>query len=138
MNTATTPKKEDDAAPPVPPIVYRNAAGQILPDEDMRLRQALGLAMARLASRRLEYDGTFRAGTITYVEGALRIPFSHEMGGGACKFYIDVPPAALWEADTGVPIARRDEILRFLAETVQRERASSWRFEIEGDAIGYY
>lgn len=120
------------------PIVYRDGFGRVLPDQDMVLRKQALEDLKNRFSRRLRYDGNFRAGTITYVEGDLQIAFSHEMGGGGCKFYIDVPSAAQWEAHTGTPLARRGEILLFVAQTVQREQASSWRYKIEADTITYW
>ncbi len=120
------------------PIVYRDGAGQLLPDQDLQIRARATAMLVGRFSRHLTYDGTFRGGTITYVEGDLRIAFPHEMAGGDCKFTIDLPSLAVWEAWTGTPVARRDEIVRFVAETVQREKASSWRYEIDARSISYY
>jgi hypothetical protein len=120
------------------PIIYRDGAGNILPNEEQLLREKAAKDLAARFSRRLEYEGNFRAGTIIYVEGELRIRFYHEMGGGECKFYIDIPTAEKWEAQTGAPLSRREEILTFVAQTVQREQASSWRYEIGEREIGFY
>ena len=94
--------------------------------------------MAAQFGRKIEYEGTFRAGTITYVEGDLRINFYHEMGGGNCMFYVDIPTEEKWEVQTRTPLSRRQEILEFVAETVRREQASSTRYEIQDSAIVYY
>jgi len=132
--------------PPVPepaprdaaPIVYRDGFGNVLPNIDLELREAVRRDLARKFSRRLEYDGSGRAGTIYYLDGERRIAFPHEMCGGPMKFSIDVPPAAAWEATTGVPLAERDEIVAFVAERVKREQAPSWRYEITGRSIDFY
>lgn len=120
---------------PPGPVVYRDGFGKVIPDEDLLLREQVMQRLKAQFSRRLQYDGNYRAGTITYVEGDLRIGFFHEMGGGDCKFYIDVPTAERWEAATGTPLARREEILEFVAAQVQRDQAPSWRYEIGVDAI---
>ena len=86
---------------------------------------------------RLEYSGNYRGGTITYIEGNLRIAFPHEMGGGACKFYIELPTPAQWERATDTALSRRDEIVCFVAETVRAEQASDWRYEIHDDVIRF-
>ena len=94
----------------------------------------------------LEYKGAFRRGSITYVETAgteppTRIVFRHQ----ACRarahrgrFVVQLPPEADWEAATGTALARRDDIIDFVAETVRREEAGSWRYVIEADRIVYY
>ena len=84
----------------------------------------------------LEYRGSFREGTITYVEGALRIEFVHRRGRD-CRFYIELPPADRWASATGTPLARRDDIVDFVAETVRREEAGSWRMEIGATRVRY-
>jgi hypothetical protein len=85
---------------------------------------------------RLEYEGSFRAGTITYVEGPLRISFSHRCAR-ACRFFIAIPAEADWRTATGTALARRDEIVDFMAETVRREEAGSWRYVIRETRIDY-
>jgi hypothetical protein len=120
------------------PARYRNGLGEPLPDVDLILQEKLMTSLSLRFLRHLEYEGNFRGGNIIYVEGALRISFWHEMGGGGCKFYIDVPSAAHWEGRTGTPLARRDEILQFVADAVRREKASSWRYVIEETSIAYY
>ena len=87
---------------------------------------------------RLAYSGDFHAGTITYVEGPTRFDLWHEMGGGACRFFINLPTAAHWAGVTGTPPTRRDEIVGFVAETVRREKASSWHYVIEDSQITFY
>lgn len=137
------PKPKAQAAPPVAapsnePIVYRDGTGKVLPDEDLLLRAEVMKKMADIFGRSLRYEGTYRAGSIFYVEAGLEIEFWHEMGGGDCMFYIDVPTTANWEARTKTPLARRDEILQFVAKTVQREQASGVPYKISEDSIIFY
>ena len=120
------------------PIVYRDAFGNVIPDLDLEMRAASGRALARKLSRRVDYEGTYRAGTITYVDGDARIAFPYEMCGGALKFSIEVPAAEHWEAATGTPLSSRDEIIAFVAQRVGQEQASSWRYEITGCSIDFY
>lgn len=129
--------EDDDAAGtgarPAPR--YRDGFGRPVPDVDLELREKARAAIARRFTRRLEYAGNVRAGTVTYVDDRGRVDFPHEMAGGGAHAVIDVPTSADWERVTGLPLAERDEIVRFVAETVQREQAPSWRFEITADAI---
>jgi hypothetical protein len=117
--------------------IYRDGAGNIIPNVDVELRKQASEAIARRFGRRLEYEGNFRAGIIVYVDSVRRIRFQHEMAGGDYKFIIDVPSVAHWEAATGAPLSERDEILRFVAEQVQREQASTWTFEIRDTEIAF-
>ncbi len=141
-------KLEEGVRPPVPelppvpksdgqPIVYRDGAGKVLPRHDLELRaKALERLTARF-SRRLEFEGNFRAGTIIYVEGDTRLRFSHEMCGGGVHFSIDVPIAAKWESETGCPLEERDDIVEFLAAETQRKQARSWNYVIRDNRIDF-
>lgn len=117
------------------PQVYRDGFGRVIPDEATAIRARADAAIRDAFTRRLEYEGNYRSGYVTYVEGTTRIRLMHEMGGGTCKFFIELPTAAMWEAQTGTPLARRDEIVQWIAEQVQREQAPNWRYEIRADEI---
>jgi hypothetical protein len=128
--------------PPAPepatgPIVYRDGLGKVMPETDLELRKALQEKMAARFARHLEFDGTFRGGTIIYVEGEIRIPFSHEMCAGGVHFSIDVPIPGRWEAATGRPLSERDDIIAFLAFETRRLKASSWHYRILEDRIDF-
>jgi hypothetical protein len=118
--------------------VYTDGLGNPMPNEDAKIREKAFKALTAQFSRHLEYEGTFRGGTVTYVEGDLRIPFYHEMYGGKYHFGIDIPSKSQWEERTKTPLSRRQDIIEFLAETVQREQASSWQYEIRETDIAYY
>jgi hypothetical protein len=94
--------------------------------------------IARMFGRRLEYEGNSRSGTVIFVDGDMRIRFVHEMGGGDVKFSIELPSVDHWEGFTRTPLARRDEIVAFVAERVRIEKANSWRYEIGDATIDYY
>lgn len=120
------------------PIVYRDGFGNIIPDTDLEIREKALRSLAKKFGRRIEYEGTFRAGIIIYTDGETRIEFPHEMGGGNCMFYIDVPGPEKWEAQTGTPAEQRQEILEFVAATVRSRQAPRCRYEISNDSIGFY
>lgn len=139
------PPGETPPAPPPPPaepsrgpIVYRDGFGNPIPDADLELRAQAQRDIARMFGRRLEYEGTFHAGTIVFVDGETRIKFVHEMGGGDVKFSIELPSAEHWEGFTRTPLSKRDEIVAFVAERVRVEKANSWRYEISDTSIDYY
>ncbi len=120
------------------PIVYRDGFGNILPNEDLEIREQAMHNIFRRFSKKLSYSGNFRGGTITYSDGEYTIDFYHEMGGGNCKMYIDIPTEDQWEIKTHVPLSERKEILEFVAERVQRDQAPSWKYEIRSDIIYFY
>ena len=107
-------------------------------DEDLLIRDKFLTELFTKMSRRISYEGSFRGGSIIFHEGDLTISFYHEMGGGDCKFYIDIPTAEKWKAQTKTKLSRRDEILQFVAETVKREKASSWQYVIRKDMIYFF
>lgn len=119
-------------------IIYRDGAGNVLPNADLDLREKVLADMARRFNRRLEFEGTFRGGTVHYIDSVRRIAFWHEMAGGGYHMMIDIPAADRWEAATGTPLAERDEIVRFVAEETRRVQAPSWNFEITATDIRFY
>ncbi|HAY06938.1 MAG TPA: hypothetical protein PKV67_08685 [Hyphomonas sp.] len=131
------PPPPPEPEPSKGPIVYRDGAGHILPNLDLEMRARALEKLAARFSRRLEFEGNYRAGTIIYVEGDIRVKFYHEMCGGGVHFSIDVPVAAKWEAETGRPLSERDDIIEFVAAETQRRQARSWRYEIKDNRIDF-
>jgi hypothetical protein len=119
--------------------VYRDGTGKAIPNVDLEMRaKAQEAIVQRFFGRHLEYEGTFRAGTITFVDGMRRIRFYHEMCGGDLHASIDVPTTDAWEKETGVSLAERDEIIAWVAERVRTEQASTWRYRITDRSIDFY
>jgi hypothetical protein len=125
--------------------IYRDGFGNIIPNEDEIIRmkaleklKELFAPKASPTSPRIMYTGNVRAGSVVYIEGDIRIEFYHEMGGGDCQLYIDIPTKERWEAATQTPLSRLDEIVGFVASTVRREQAPSWRYEIHENEIAFY
>lgn len=140
-------KLEAGVAPPAPeppladaggaPGVYRDGTGQRMPNHDLDLRaKALDRLAARF-SRRLEFEGNARAGTIFYIEGDTRIPFQHEMCGGGVHISIDIPGPENWEAATGRPLSERDDIIAYVASETRRRQARTWNYVIRSDRIDF-
>ncbi len=121
-----------------PPIQYRDGFGNILENEDLILREKVNKELSSKFFRHIKYEGNFRSGTIIYIDDEIRIEFYHEMGGGNCMFYIDIPTEEKWEAQTKTPLSSRKEILEFVATTVQRQQASNCNYEIKSNGIGFY
>lgn len=135
--TRTQKTKTDSFTVEAPPQ-YRDGFGNIIPNEDEIIRTKAMKDLVAKFTRHLKYEGNFRGGTITYIEGDIRISFNHEMYGGKYHFGIDIPSESQWEAQTNTPLSRRDDIITFLAKTVQREQASSWQYEIRETDIAYF
>ncbi len=131
----TPPKTE---SPSSEPIIYRDGLGNEILNEDLVLREKALRDITNKLARRIEYEGNFRAGEVVYIDNERRIRFYHEMGGGDCMFYIDIPTAQEWEARTGTPLESRREILEFVAQTVHAQQASSTRYEIGERDIAFY
>lgn len=130
----TSKQKEAEHAKP---IVYKDGFGNVIPDEDLILREKLNKELERKFSRRIEYEGNLRAGSVIYIDSDTRIEFSNEMGGGTCLAYINIPAEKEWEAETQTPLSRRREIVEYVAAAVQAQQASGCSVEIKQDAIGF-
>ncbi len=125
---AATDRQADGLPNDAALATYANGRGGFSPEAAFQ---------ARGAGCRIEYRGSFRAGIIIYVEGDLVVEFRHARGGRHCRFFIELPDAAQWERATGTSLARREDIVDFVAETVRREEAGSWRYVIEARRIIY-
>lgn len=121
-----------------PPKVYRDGFGNEIPNIDLEMQERLKKEVKSKFERHLEYEGNLHAGNVIYVEGELRISLSHEMGGGDCMVYIDIPSAEKWEIQTKTALSRRKDILDFVAATVQMQQASNCRYEIRENSISFY
>lgn len=84
---------------------------------------------------RLEYTQDGRGGSIYYTEGAIKIQFGWEFGGGNAVVILFIPETKYWEAQTGTPLSRRDEILKFLCEQVIRDQAPGCTYKIYDNSI---
>ena len=131
-------KEINEKAESAGPIVYRDGFGNILENEDLVLREKINKDMVRRFSRRIEYTGNARSGTVIYIDNKTRLDFYYEMGGGNCMVYIDVPTEEKWEQLTNTPVSSRREILEFTAATVQTQQASNCYYEIQSNAIIFY
>ena len=120
------------------PIVYRDGFGNILPDEDLILRQKIIDKTIDKITRRLEYVSQGRGGEVIYLEGKKSIKFYMEMGGGNCVFYLDIPSISEWENTTSFPLSEREDIINFVAEQTRRDQASSCKYKITETEITYF
>lgn len=84
---------------------------------------------------KLEYTQDGRGGSIYYIEGAIKIQFGWEFGGGNSVVILFIPEKKYWEAQTSTPLHRRDEILKFLCEQVIRDQAPGCRYKIYDNSI---
>lgn len=119
-------------------ITYRDGQGNLIPDEDMLLREKILQQMTNRFSRKIKYYSEGRYGKVVYVEGETQISLYYEFGGGECIASIDIPSAAEWEKATGMSQERRADVLQFIAETVLRDQASNGRYEISDTVITIY
>ncbi len=120
------------------PIVYRDGFGNVLPNEDLLLRQAIIDKTINKITRRLEYISQGRGGEVIYLEGNKSIKFYMEMGGGNCVFYLDIPSISAWEKTTNFPLSEREDIINYVAEQTRRDQASSCTYKISDTEITYF
>ena len=102
-----------------------------------RLDQEARAELMRCMSRRVEYEGHPRPQRVVYREGEWRMAFDIELGLRGVAVRVDVPRRASWSARTGSPLARRAEILQFVAACVQRRHAPHSVWVITDDSITY-
>ena len=120
------------------PIVYKDGSGNILPNEDLILRDKIIKKTINKVFRRLEFVSYGRDGEVIYIEGDKKIGFYMETGDYKCLFYLIIPPPEKWEAETKFPISERDEIIQYVAEGTLRDQAPSCQYRITQREIVFY
>lgn len=99
------------------------------------LRQSL-MGLIGFSGRRLTYQEDGRSGYIFYREGATEFRMYWEFGGSKTLVIIDVPTEAQWTEQTRLPLERREEVLRYVAENVIRDKCSGRHdYRLEPDAL---
>lgn len=83
----------------------------------------------------VDYTQSGRGGTITYSAGNKRIHFDWEFAGGNGVAIIFVPEEKYWEAQTGLPLAARQEILEFVAKDAIEVKAPDCIYRITANSI---
>lgn len=73
---------------------------------------------------RLQYSSQGRSGLIRFSNNLTSFDLWWEFGGGNALALIDIPSEKDWETITKIPLAKRDETLRFIAEQVIQDQAS--------------
>ena len=73
---------------------------------------------------RLQYSSQGRSGLIRFENNLTSFELWWEFGGGNALALIDIPSEKNWEATTKIPLAQREETLRFIAEQVIQDQAS--------------
>lgn len=107
------------------------------PRHTARLHQEARAELMRCLSRRVEYEGHPRPLRVAYREGEWRMAFDIELGQRGVAVRVNVPRRAAWSACTGAPLARRAEILQFVAACVQRRHAPHSVWVITDDTITF-
>lgn len=121
--------------------VYRDGLGRVIPDEAQQLRDTAWALLQRRFSRQVRVHNQGRGGTVTYEERLpqlRRIRFDHEIAAGPWHWVVSVPTPARWQAETGFALDERDEVLRHVAETLQRTQGPSWAWTLTEDAIAFH
>ncbi|MBK8622284.1 MAG: hypothetical protein IPN79_11120 [Saprospiraceae bacterium] len=120
------------------PIVYRDGMGNILPDEDLLLREKVLKKIRDKFISKIQYFSTGRDGYIIFSEDGKTARFEMEMGGGDCMFFILIPDSVHWENNTGFLLADRDRIIEHIARMTQRDQAGGAEYKINEREIFYY
>jgi hypothetical protein len=122
------------------PIIYRDGFGNIIPDQDLLIREKVLSEMNRKFSRIVKYEDSGRSGKVIYTDGDKTLEFYSEIGGGNCLFYINIPTKENWENESGYSLDERDDIILFVAENTLRDKTSSSGayFEIGDKWITFY
>ena len=116
-------------------VLYHN-----FPSIKMNIRKFLGLLSGEKKHPQISYSSEGRYGHVHYQSPETAFALYYEFGGGNCVACISIPSPASWEAETSLPLARRESVLQFIGQQVVQDQTSSGTgyFKIEGDWLNIY
>lgn len=71
------------------------------------------------------YESNGRCGYVVFSHRGTRFSLYYEFAGGDALAVIDVPSAHEWKRKTGLSLAARDPLLRFIGATVARDQTAN-------------
>ncbi len=89
---------------------------------------------------RVLYSSDGRSGYVHYQSADADFALYYEFCGGDCVAGIDIPKPEEWEDHTGLPLARREEILDFIGRQLMKDQTTLGRgyYRIEGNFLNIY
>jgi hypothetical protein len=87
----------------------------------------------------LTYEDMGRGGTIRFVSARHRFSMWWEFAGGEAIVLVGLPNARVWEQETGISFAAREEVVRFIGDRVLRDKiGSSGRWTWSDPTLTFY
>lgn len=86
----------------------------------------------------VSYKNEGRSGEVILEWGSGKCRFWYEFGGKGTIAFVNIPTAAHWQAQTGIPLAERERVLQFLGARICRDQAPGHPWEIQENAIVIY
>lgn len=89
-----------------------------------------------LGNARLRYSSEGRSGNVYFESEEGTFSMWWEFGGGDAVAIINIPAEQYWEAQTGIPVDKRDQVLAYIgAQVVQDQVSGRGRYEIDANFI---
>src|SRR5690606_2876372 len=73
----------------------------------------------------LTYEDMGRGGAIYFVSARYRFSTWWEFAGGEAIVLVGLPVDRVWEQETGISLAAREEVVRFVGDRVLRDKIGS-------------
>lgn len=90
----------------------------------------------RLHGPKVSFSATGLSGYAIYMSKTSRFKMAWEMGTGDIIAILEAPSMERWEAETNIPLAKRESVLHFIGRNiVLQETSGSGSYEIRGNAI---
>lgn len=92
------------------------------------------------AEARIGYQSEGRGGYVVFAHRATRFSMYYEFAGGDALAVIDVPSAAHWTRQTGLPLDTREPLLHFIGATVAYDQTAdhAGRYKLGSSTLTIY
>jgi hypothetical protein len=89
---------------------------------------------------KVSYSSDGRSGHVHFQSAEAAFSMYYEFSGGDCIVSINVPSTENWKTHTGLPLARRDEVLNVIGHQVVKDQTTGGRgyFKIEENWLNIY
>ncbi len=91
-------------------------------------------------AEKIWYQEQGPSGYVWYQDPGAKFSLYYEFCGNECIVGINIPAPEDWERHTGLPLARRDEVLQFIGRQVVKDKTTGGfgSFRIEGKFLNIY
>jgi hypothetical protein len=101
-------------------------------------KRAAGESNNGESNARITYSQSGRGGTVSFANDDTSFDMWWEFAGGGAAAIVAIPTEEEWERKTKLPVARRADVIQFIAMQILRDQFSRGHFLVGDSVITFY